>query len=871
MNNMNKISISEYIESKYDKLIMPGRKGECPFCSKPSFSIKRDGTIGKCFHADCGKYITVKNINTSSDYKRQIFQKIYEDFHRELLHLNDKSTKTAYHYLINTRKIHPQVIKDSFIGAIPLNYNVKVLFSPFIKKINNQIDKHNKKLMQIDNLESKNRKEIEYQKNTLLKKLFELEELQKNFKVFLKSKTDDLVLFYTDKYHNITRIKTRKPNTKRFSVFIVDKVTIGLFNHQLFSYDDSEKAKNPILDNMIVVEGEFNQLQLQSLMLNCDKNYVNSCAVGGVLTTDYKTIKELSKNIFICYDNDSSKAGYKLVSRAKEYLSFKAFTTPHVDSDLDSFIISHNQNYNKALEEINKLIILANDHCKEPTSLKEAINSIRQNISKQKNFVIEAEVAKNIIEYLSETGTFYYNNISIYYFFKPSKCLIEVTKDNIELRILLNKFGLNPSESLFNYVLQEIIITAKSIGKKSEIHVYCYYNKSKNIIYLHNNDDTVLKITTSTIKTVENGTDNILFLKNNSYEAFDMIKINLNKDYLEDLLISNINFDANLFTINEYKLLFRYWFFSLFFESLLPTKVILALIGEKGCGKTTTPLLVGKYLFGQKFQVTPIPSSEDNMDTAVSNNYFLALDNADCKIPWLNDKLACIATGQCIRKRKLYTTNEITEIPTKTFLAITSRTPKFTRDDVADRLLIVKLKRFEYFKALGELLTQSQERRDEFMSYILYELQKILKALEVKTDPNLKLNLRMGDFASFGLKIANYEGKKVEIEQIFAKISQEQNCFVLENDVLVDLLNNLLDKNNGYVGPIDAKTLFNELSKIAVEEGIKDFFIKSTRSLAQTLKNLRSNLASYIEMSSEKGRSNKILYTFKRIEEIHDD
>ena len=111
-----------------------------------------------------------------------------------------------------------------------------------------------------------------------------------------------------------------------------------------------------------------------------------------------------------------------------------------------------------------------------------------------------------------------------------------------------------------------------------------------------------------------------------------------------------------------------------------------------------------QILFGSKYNVTPLPSKPEDFDTLVTNNHLVILDNVDTGKSWLNDKLASVATGQNIGKRKLYTDNEEIKLPTKTYLALTSRTPQFTRDDVADRLIGIPFKRISEFVPEGELI-----------------------------------------------------------------------------------------------------------------------------------------------------------------------
>jgi len=65
-----------------------------------------------------------------------VLAEIYYDFHQELLHLKDVAyTDNAYRYLVSDRKIHPRVVEDAMLGAIPGQYDLDTKFAPLIDNI----------------------------------------------------------------------------------------------------------------------------------------------------------------------------------------------------------------------------------------------------------------------------------------------------------------------------------------------------------------------------------------------------------------------------------------------------------------------------------------------------------------------------------------------------------------------------------------------------------------------------------------------------------------------------------------------------------------------------------------------------------------
>jgi hypothetical protein len=139
--------------------------------------------------------------------------------------------------------------------------------------------------------------------------------------------------------------------------------------------------------------------------------------------------------------------------------------------------------------------------------------------------------------------------------------------------------------------------------------------------------------------------------------------------------------------------LFRSWLHATLFPELFPTRPILAMIGTMGSGKTSVLRRIGQLLFGPKFQVMGMSDDPKDFDAAVTGEAFVAVDNADADVKWLDDKLAVVATGGTLKRRVLYTTNQLVEFPITAFVGITSRTPHFKREDVADRLLLFHVER----------------------------------------------------------------------------------------------------------------------------------------------------------------------------------
>jgi len=345
-------SVSTLLAEKYNIDIKPGGKAACPFCEHRTFSVKRDDTLGKCFHPACGRFITPgSHEGRYENGLHRVMEEIFRDFHANLLALASADAQTAYTYLVQERRLHPRVVADSMLGAVPSGYNCTLQFDHTIaaaeaalKAEKTDADRSNTDMF-----------------HTAERDIELLIEARDKFCNCIEGHGGWIAFFYTDASHRIVAVRFRAPYSKRIVYFKPYNAVAGLFGHGLFTPFQSDGGKS-LDDFLIVAEGEFNQLQLQSLSLRHgeitgqDAGYVFSCSVGGINNADYDAIHKTSSRPVLCYDNDANGAGFALVDKARRLMSVHAFTTPRPDSDLDQFIRSFGHDHMAAWEAVKALV-----------------------------------------------------------------------------------------------------------------------------------------------------------------------------------------------------------------------------------------------------------------------------------------------------------------------------------------------------------------------------------------------------------------------------------------------------------------------------------------------------------------------------------
>lgn len=521
----------------------------------------------------------------------------------------------------------------------------------------------------------------------------------------------------------------------------------------------------------------------------------------------------------------------------------------------------------------NENISIDNILCTKNCEFIEAIGKnlkakVRDLQATHKGYLLKSAVTDLLLSEIQEKGTIYFSNNCYYLFMKDEKLIIQVTEDSRRLKNYLTKNGINAAEGLYRYVLQELIAYCFDNAKSIDIHRFAYFDKENFILYLYRTPTSMLKIDENDITEVDNGYNEVLFTEMPDYSLFEIVTIDNKKDYFKEYYLDEIITLDKANSNMDYKKLIEIWFYSLFFESIMPTKPLLTFIGEKGSGKTSVIRRMGKILYGKKFNVSPFSPDYKDINAMITNNHLLAIDNLDSPTTNINDTLARVATGQVIKMRDLYTTNKQVDFEVHCYIALTSMKPHFTRDDVADRLICIFLHRFEDFESENKQMDGTDKNRDEIMSYVLLRLQRIIKKLKENKNKFFKTKSRMGDFAEFALKIAENQKEQETLLQQFEALSRQQSDFATKEDIIYLILNEIVGKQSNKKVEYSSTELYKRFKDCAIELGLERNFDKiysSPKSVTTHLMNIQSNISNNIIITRRKGHANQYFYTFERV------
>ena len=350
---------------------------------------------------------------------------------------------------------------------------------------------------------------------------------------------------------------------------------------------------------------------------------------------------------------------------------------------------------------------------------------------------------------------------------------------------LEQKFGLNSSEQATVFVIQSLMNQTISRGRSVRAATLSYFDVATNTVLLHGGRRDVWAISRDNVEKIRNGQYGVMFGYRQGDQPFD-IEAAPPLDDWADFMFEG--FFDNLMDMRREDVvaLMRIWMLFVLMREAAQARPILALFGQPGSGKSTTFRLLYALMYGPRKSLNAVTSA-DNFDYLVSGDPFVVFDNVDSWAGWLPDRLALSAATSDLVKRRLYSDADTVVLRRQAVLGISAHNPKFGREDVVDRLLLVNFKRLANFQDERTLFDRVARNRNSIWASIVRDIQTVLRT-PAPTHSEIP-QFRIADFAAIGLRIARALGLEENFRRVIADTHKAQIAFNLsEEDLLVDVI-----------------------------------------------------------------------------------
>lgn len=441
---------------------------------------------------------------------------------------------------------------------------------------------------------------------------------------------------------------------------------------------------------------------------------------------------------------------------------------------------------------------LAKDIIRAESSVKSKSPDLRtriQEIRRMSGLAAEkrAYISQIVREHLAKIGQFIHCvDDSLWYVREDTGRPIPIVQRNESLYVLLETlFGINATESEANYIVHSLIAYTSELTPTGTVGSLSYYDTDGDTLFLHTGRRDVLKVTGSKIETVINGYQGIVFPWSGTAELLQPTYAALKEPWYETMFGDCLNNLVGLPRESAMALL-RAWVVMLVLRNAVVSRPILALFGQPGAGKSTLFRRIYVFLYGRSKSLNAVSTVED-FDFATSADPLVVLDNVDTWERWLPDRLALAAASSDLTRRKLYTNSEVVTVKRQALLGITAHNPKFGREDVTDRLVLLTFERLQSFKPETDILATIYDKRNAMWGAILKEVQQVLGT--PYPDPEEVPQFRVEDFARFGYWVTKALGVSEEFRKAINSMRIEQRKFSLEEDhILIDAIETWLKK-----------------------------------------------------------------------------
>jgi len=204
------------------------------------------------------------------------------------------------------------------------------------------------------------------------------------------------------------------------------------------------------------------------------------------------------------------------------------------------------------------------------------------------------------------------------------------------------------------------------------VHRVAYWDEERGVHYLSNHNNQIIRSDGKSQCLLDNGEEGVFFHFDprltpynfdvervakavNYFETYTPEKdfswgkigegvsmgLNLDTFYKDSLLnqylVARANFappdEENPVAEGQQRLFLFLYFYSLFFESLMKHKPIVAFLGLAHSGKSTTATAIGNILFGEHFKGGTVPHDARSLKQVMGEHYYYEIDNLDDKVP----------------------------------------------------------------------------------------------------------------------------------------------------------------------------------------------------------------------------------------------
>lgn len=465
----------------------------------------------------------------------------------------------------------------------------------------------------------------------------------------------------------------------------------------------------------------------------------------------------------------AQQRGYERPKREREYTAPTNDAPPPDDKDAPP-----TQGTSKQLPPID---------ISQASTLAELAPAVNKRLNRRTSRIDKQHVATRVIDWLAENERLLTDVANpeepIPYMLTDDGAAVAIIGENKYLRFALNEAGINASESVFNWLINDL--QARTIREGREVKLAHFATVRDDALYISSGRrQIVIAKHGEPLRVVANGTDDVLFAAEyvlTEWRPTTPVALSILQAFRPTLVAPP---EAPDYTPASQHLLLESWVLAAFM-GIRPLPILVP-VGQKGSGKSTTAKITSMIFRGAAGDVSSVPNNQRDFNASMAALPIYVIDNLDTEPqPWMIDALATACTGGMVQERRLYTNYELTERKLDAALAITTRTAVFAeRSDIKERVLPI------FYGELAGDLRGDRMLKDE----VLYNRDGVLSYLATEgasllgdETPAAGFASRFQEFAKVATRDPNVDGNAALSAWIKA-----QALGVTDNDPLLQAI-----------------------------------------------------------------------------------
>ena len=377
-----------------------------------------------------------------------------------------------------------------------------------------------------------------------------------------------------------------------------------------------------------------------------------------------------------------------------------------------------------------------------------------------------------------------------------------------------------------------------------------YWHVTEKATYITYKPGKLIRINAMGAQEVNNGTDNVVFPQSAYLENWELVEKPVDP-------FSRLQaFRGGTFEHSWGLPLLRLWTLSLFCLPSDANRPILTLSGSPRSGKTAIAKVIIKMLgmAPEVIGLTRSEKSEEALWLRVDKGGLCVVDNIDDSIPWIANTLCCIASGDAMTRRTMYTDKGETFFKPNAHLILTTARPVFVSEtSVADRLLVISMIHRNDGRTSWDTKLQAEAAKHHsgIMTWVVQQVTKFWSAPLVECD----IVKRAPSFSAVAMTLAKTSNDDKRVEDILHQSEFFKRTFNLSNSRLGKILA-LMAERIWALQPFegDAQALLS-----TIQEYDKSFTRGSVQEFIEEMRRLAPNLVQHIQLSIN-GTMNSPIY-----------